>query len=380
MSDHFSLRKDEGHLPLHGVGSEEPGTAGEVAELRREVREEIVFEKQLLRRLKAHHRRELIAHATVVVLIALMVIAMLEQPYVFLVWLFVGFLVYSYNFIMLLIPTTTTHIRPGEQGAIKNVDKQTRWLAVRLLLRNKRLAVEIGLTVFLGGMIPLVWSFAVIFGVTALFAVYYGYVVGFITERTAITVLAQITFVFLLYTLIYLLEPRTQGVTKLTALDHGEDTGSSALRSAATVLLAAAILLGLLTSLLGFWALLLPAVTIPALMEAYELLDRFDLILFILVLAAQLLVMRHIQSYASRRRAVDILSLRIRALKAIEDQLTALHPEDEGALASIRRQFHSLVIYDIVEHDIYGTMPVYLVAPGPDTSWTPGWWPSWSDP
>ena len=225
----------------------------------------------------------------------------------------------------------------------------------------------------------MVWSFAVIFGVTALFAVYYGYVVGFITERTAITVLAQITFVFLLYTLIYLLEPRTQGVTKLTALDHGEDTGSSALRSAATVLLAAAILLGLLTSLLGFWALLLPAVTIPALMEAYELLDRFDLILFILVLAAQLLVMRHIQSYASRRRAVDILSLRIRALKAIEDQLTALHRRTRGAgLYPKAVPFAGHLRYR--GHDIYGPCPSIWSAPGPDTSLTPGWWPSWSDP
>lgn len=336
-----------------------------VVELRCEVMEEITFEERLLRRLKAPRQRELLIHLIVATLIVLMIVAMLEQPYVFLVWIFVGFLVYSYNFIILLIPTTTAHIRPGEQGSIRNVDKQTRWLAIRLLLRNRQLALEIGLTVFMGGMIPLAWSFTAIFGITALFAAYYGFVVGFITERTTITVLAQIAFVFLLYTLIYLLEPRTQGVSKLAALGHGGETGSSALRSAATVLLAGVVLMGLLTSLLGFWALLLPAITIPALMEAYELLDRFDLILFILVLAAQLLVMRHIQSYASRRRAIGILDLRIRALRGIEGQLATLPQEDKGALDSLRRRFLSLAIYDIVEHDIYGTLPVYLVGPRP---------------
>ena len=348
--------EDHGIMENGGEGADE---------LQREVRGEIAFEERLLRLLKAPRRWGLLAHAIVVVLIAMMIVAMLEQPYVFLVWLFVGFLVYSYNFIIFLIPTTTTRIRPGERGETKNMDKQARWLAIRLLLKNKQLAVEIGLTVFLGGMIPLAWSFAVIFGITALFTIYYGFIVGFITYRTTITVLAQITFVFLLYILIYLLEPRTQGITKLTALDNGVKAGSSALRSVATAILAVAVLLGLLTSLLGFWALLLPAVTVPALLEAYELLNRFDLILFILVLAAQLLVMRHIQSYASRRRAVDILALRIRALKGIEDQLTALPRKDEGTMALLRMRFHSLAIYDIVEHDIYGALPVYLAGPRP---------------
>lgn len=343
------------------MGFDEPGAA----DLRSEVSEEIVFEESLLRRLKAPRRQERLVHTIVAALVALIVAAMLEQPYVFLVWIFVGSLVYSYNFIILLIPTTTARIRPGEQGEIGNVDNQTRWMAVRLLLRNRQLALEIGLTVFMGGMIPLAWSFAAIFGITALFAAYYGFVVGFITERTAVTVLAQIAFVFLLYSLIYLMEPRTQGISKLAALDRGGEAGGSVLRSAVTVLLAGVVLLGLLTSLLGFWALLLPAVTIPALMEAYELLDRFDLILFILVLAAQLLVMRHIQSYASRRRAIGILELRILALRGIEGQLAALPQEDGGALASLRRRFLSLAIYDIVEHDIYGTLPVYLVGPRP---------------
>jgi len=334
------------------------------ADLLREVSEEAAFEEALLHRLATRRHGGWVAHVAVAVLVGLMVVAIVVQPYVFLLWLFVGFLVYSYNFIIILVPTTTTRIRPGEQGALKNIDREARWLAVRLLLRNKRLAVEIGLTVFLGGMVPLAWSFAVIFGVTVLFAIYYGFVVDFITDRTAITVLAQVGFVFLLYALIYLLEPRSQGATRLGTLDT-RGRKSSAPRTAVTIMLAGMVLMGLLTSLLGFWALLLPAVTIPALLEAYNLLDRLDLALFVLVLAAQLLVMRHIQSYASRRRAIRLLALRVRALRAIEDRLAALGDGDEETLDVLRKRFLSLAIYDIVEHDIYGNMPVYLVGPRP---------------
>jgi hypothetical protein len=75
--------------------------------------------------------------------------------------------------------------------------------------------------------------------------------------------------------------------------------------------------------------------------------------------------MRHIQSYASRKRAVSLLVLRLRALRGIEERLNALSEGDKGTMVSLRRRFHSLVIYDIVEHDIYGTLPVYLIGPRP---------------
>jgi len=335
------------------------------SDLREQASEEIEFERDLLQRLTARQRGTLLSNILVIVLIGLMIAAILVQPYVFLLWIFVGFLIYSYNFIIILIPTTTTRIRPGEQSVLKNTDKEARWLAIRLLLKNKRLAVEVGLTVFLGGMIPLVLSFAVIFGITAVFAVYYGFVVGFITIHTATTVLIQIGFVFLLYSVIYLLEPMSQGRSRLAALYAGRGHTRRTARTVATVVLAIVVLLGLLTSLLGLWALLLPAVTMQALIEAYELLDRFDLFLFVVVLAAQLMVMRYIQGFASRRMAVNRINMRILTISNIVASLDRIGDQEnmEEELRSLRRQFYNIAIYDIVEHDIYGNLPVYLIGP-----------------
>ena len=336
------------------------------SELRSEVSKEISFERWTFRRLSARHRLERSTHAAVVTLTAVMIVALLIQPYVFLLWLFVGFLLYSYNFIIILMPTTTTRIRPGEDEGANGKGRDDKWMAVRLLLSNRRLAVEIGLTVFLGGMIPLAWSFGLIFGVTAIFTVYYGFVIELIPPRIAITVLVQIGFVFLLYALIYLLEPRAQGITRLSAMAHDRALSlRSPIRTVLIVMLVTLILLGLLTSLLGLWALLLPGITFQALIDTLRLLDRLDFVLFALVLVSQLMVMRHIQGFASRRMAVRLLAMRIHALEEIRRELKSVSPEDVDALRSLRRRFHSIALYDIVQHDVFGLMPVYLIGPRP---------------
>lgn len=331
--------------------------------LLQEVRDENIFEKRLFHQLVYPQRWELPFQITIVLLIALMIIIMFIQPYVFLLWLFIGFLIYSYNFIILLIPTTNTKIRVNERKRVDKVCKQSRWSIARSLYDNKRLAMEIGLTVFLNGMVPLVWSFTIIFGVTAFFTTYYGIVTDFITWHTTTTIFLQITFIFILYFLIFLLEPRTYGISKLIAQSKGKTSDNSLLRSIAIITLATVILIGFLASLLGFWAALLPAVTLTALMEAYDLLGRFDIVLFIIVLSAQLLVMRYMQSYASRNRIIKILALRIKILNDIEIDLASLSSYDDDLLADFQEQFYSVMAYDITEHDIYGTFPVYLIYP-----------------
>ena len=320
---------------------------------------ELSYERWTFYRLCARRRWEWMTHVAVVVLIILMIASLLVQPYVFSMWLFVGFLLYSYNFIIILMPTTVTRMRPYEEEAGKE-GRKDGWTALRLVLRNHRLALEMPLTLLLGAMLPMAWSFALIFGVTALFTVYYGFVNELISPRIAITVLVQIGFVFLIYALIYLLEPRSQGITRLTAIAHDSSLSlRSPMRTALIIMLAFLILLGLLTSLLGLWALLLPGITVQALIDALRLMGRLDIALFILVLVAQLMVLRHIQGLASRRMAVHLLALRIHALEEISRELGSAEAGEE--VRSLRRRFLSIAIYDIVQHDLFGLMPIYMI-------------------
>ena len=92
------------------------------------------------------------------------------QNSLFIVWLIIAILLYSYNFLILLIPTTTQRIRPEDKDLSPMIDKKRSWLAVRLLLKKRKLAIEIGLTVLLGGIVPLSLSFSIIFGLAMFFA------------------------------------------------------------------------------------------------------------------------------------------------------------------------------------------------------------------
>ena len=92
------------------------------------------------------------------------------KPSLLILWLIIAILLYSYNFIILLIPTTTvekTHIK--DRIDVGQLSAQFKEIATHLILRKRRLAVEVGLTIFFGGMVPLALSFSIIFAVGLVF-------------------------------------------------------------------------------------------------------------------------------------------------------------------------------------------------------------------
>ncbi|HPP44299.1 MAG TPA: hypothetical protein PK446_00710, partial [Methanomassiliicoccaceae archaeon] len=58
-----------------------------------------------------------------------------------------------------------------------------------------------------------------------------------------------------------------------------------------------------------------------------------------------------------------LLAMRIHALEEIERELNTISGSDEEAIRSIRRRYLSVALYDIVQHDLFGLMPVYLIGP-----------------
>ena len=81
------------------------------------------------------------------------------------------------------------------------IDKERKWLALRLLLRKRKLAIEIGLTVLLGGIVPLSLSFSIIFGLAMFFAVYFGFLTHVIAGQAVVMMVVQIILIILFYLL-----------------------------------------------------------------------------------------------------------------------------------------------------------------------------------
>jgi hypothetical protein len=79
--------------------------------------------------------------------------------------------------------------------------------------------------------------------------------------------------------------------------------------------------------------------------------------------------MRHFQGIMSRWMAVNLLKNRLVDLnKEVLIKLDALEPAPEGkdkdaALLELKRKYYSIAIYDIIEQDIFGYSPIYMVGP-----------------
>jgi membrane protein implicated in regulation of membrane protease activity len=345
----------------------------EVAAFRKEVEEEVVFEEATLKKLSKSRKRDSLGHILAVCLIAILIILIFTRPYFFLLWLIVGILLYSYNFIIILIPTTTKRIRPYEKGILRNLDTDHKWLAIKLLLKKKRLAIEIGLTVFLGGMVPLALSFSIIFGIGLFFALNFGFLIHLIDWQVAFVIASQIVFILLFYMTMVALEPQAQGIMRI-ALTYKERIGEARSRGrmALITIVMFIIALVMLITMISLGAILFPGFTLVTTLNALRIPEGIDIPVIFFVILAQLVVMRHFQGVASRRMAVGLLHKRIERLKG--EVLAPLeawtkeekHVDEKGhdsQFRAIKKNYYSIAIYDIIEQDIFGLLPIYLVAP-----------------
>ena len=341
-----------------------------VAAFRQEVDAEISCEEGMLLKLQGPRTHEKYGHMVSFGLTALIIFLIFNQNSVFILWLIIAILLYSYNFLIMLIPTTTERIRPDDKDIAPVINRERKWLAVRLLLKKRKLAIEIGLTVLLGGIVPLSLSFSIIFGLAMFFAVYFGFLVHIIAGEAVFLMLVQITFIILFYLLMVLIEPQAQGITKIAiSFKQKFDAARSKGKKAYFLVVLAMIGLIAVSGVLIIGAMLLPGLMLPSFFEDMNLFPNIDLSMIILVFVSQLVIMRHFQGIMSRWMAINLIETRVFDLN--EEVLVKLDalvaaPENEettAKLKDLKRKYYSIAIYDIIEQDIFGYSPVYLVGP-----------------
>jgi len=361
---------------LHRMNGEPEGICGvsdDVLGFRDEVIKQREEEISLLSRLSKPINHAKKGDAIVVLLLVVSVALMLLVPIALILWLVVGILLYSYNFIILLLPTTMEKFRPEETQALKKMGVKETWPALRLLLKKKFLAIEIGITLYLGGMVPLSVSFTIILGLGILMTLYYALVAGGLELSFAFLVVVQLVFILGFYFFVVLLAPQEQGVTRLArsykrrieAAREGE--GRSALK--VYLIVGVVIIVGIV---LVFGAILLPGITLVAILVQVDDWGWGSIAVLIFVAWVQLVVMRHFQSASSRKIVMIILEERTKRMK--EEVLDPLGTwTDEGqcldragfhdGFKTLKKNFYSLAVYDIIRLDLFGLSPVYLVGP-----------------
>lgn len=352
--------------------SEELNVCFDPQSFRIEVVQELEEEQKLLDRLTGPHDRENWGHTIAVVLLAASVSAIYLYPDLLYTWLLVALLLYSYNFIIIMLPTTTDHARPYELGILHSKGKDEHWLAFKLLAKKWKLAIDIGLTVFLGGMVPLLLSFSIIFGVGLFFAVYFSLFMHLIDWNTSFAVIVQILLILGFYVMMYLLEPEAQGITRFARTLRGKygevrTKGGSAL----VMFLMVVGSLTIVSGLLAIGAILLPGTTLATIWSKLVHFGQLEYVYGIVLFVVQLFIMRHFQTITSRGMVVGLLQERIKMMK--KDVLEPLeelfaHPEYspeqfEAEFEGLRRVYYAQAIYDVIKVDFFGRSPVYLIGP-----------------
>ena len=223
---------------------------------------------------------------------------------------------------------------------------------------------------FLGGMMPLIWSFTIIFGMGLFFALYFAAYTDSIDWTAAFAIILQLSAILVYYVFLTLLEPESQGFTRFARSmrsRYNEMAEKGLLHEAAFLLFAA--LVALVCVVLALGAIMLPGWTISVIWRRMVEPGLWGYLTILFVVAVQLLVMRHFQSISSRRMAIRLVQQSINRLRTEVipsfDALcrrSDLGPEDfEHDFAELRRSYYSWAIYDIMKVDILGRSPVFMV-------------------
>jgi hypothetical protein len=341
-----------------------------VAAFRQEVAAEVDCEEEMLRKLQEPRSNEKYGHLASFILTSLVIVLIFFQNSIFILWLIIAILLYSYNFVIMLIPTTTERIRPDDKDLAPVIDKERKWLAIRLLLKKKKLAIEIGLTVLLGGMVPLSLGFSIIFSLALFFAVYFGFLAHIIASQTVLLMVAQIAFIILFYVLMLLIEPQAQGITKI-AISFKQKFDAARSRGKKAYFIIVLAMIGVITvaGVLVIGAMLLPGFILPSFFADINMFPNVDLTLVALVFVSQIVIMRHFQGIMSRWMAVNLLKTRLEDLNSevlLKLDRLELTPEDaewKEKLKGLKKKYYSIAIYDIIRQDLFGYSPIYMVGP-----------------
>ncbi|MHC1680657.1 MAG: hypothetical protein AB9860_05355 [Methanomassiliicoccales archaeon] len=335
-----------------------------------QARAELARQQDLLDLVKDERKKQWRGTIVPLLLLVLTGVFIFLYPKALWSWFIASLVLYSWNFIFLILPTTRKGVQNNGNVVKQKKSKEQRRLAYRRLLGKPKLTIEIVITLFLGRLVPLTIGFTLILGVGLVV------LVGFVlTDYKAVSGLAnliiiQVVLIFIFYTLVNFLEPQSQGVSEI-ARSWKKRMGAAKLkgRTASFIVKSAAVAVLVTVAVIFIGALVIPGYTFLTLLTSLRDYGIWDVLLFFGIFAEQFWIMRSFQSVMSSRMAHQKLNSRIDKLEELVERannISTMTKEDLArcdALLAVTREFYSLMLYDIYRVDLFGRSPVYLVGP-----------------
>ncbi|MDD1767527.1 MAG: hypothetical protein LUQ27_03020, partial [Methanomassiliicoccales archaeon] len=251
--------------------------------------------------------RALVTGIVICLILASAALMLIFEKWV-LIWFIVAFLLYSFNFIVWFLPTTRIGRTWSKRKRLDLKGMDFKGPIRFLLKRRKMLGVEVFLTIFLAGMVPLGASFYVLFGLGLPYIFYYGSTLGHIYPWHVSSLVTQVCVILAFFALLLVIGPETRGFSRLGRFLKRR-VGGARLRGTEALIISLAVV-AVAMALLG--ALFVGAMLLPGgtLNELVEFLGRdwgTNFILAIFALLVEFVIMRQLQSISSRRMARELL-------------------------------------------------------------------------
>lgn len=345
-----------------------------VAEARSMIKEEVDRLEEKRARIARPEVGEWRFVLAMVVLLTASTIILLAWPEALVLWVLGIFILYSFNYIVFFLPITRHH--SGRKRKRSILDRPVRGPLRHLLARPKFL-VEVGATMFLAGMVPLARSFLLLFGSGMTLILYHGTYNGDLPLQLTLYLVLQILVILVYFLLVVFLSPQSQGFTRIArSLKYKVLSARSEGRRAYILAMALSGALIVAISLVAVGAVLLPGRTMDSLIG---FLGGNVLVLIpalAAVLAMEFFIMRVPQSVGSRKMAVDLLDDKVQALRCwclepLDEIITEAAMHNRSAVERARLEevlciYYPIVMYKVIETNIFGRLPVFLVAPDVD--------------
>ncbi len=339
--------------------------------LRGEVIDEIESEQNMLDKVSRPAPRYGYGYVLTLGLIAIALVLIVLFPAGAIAWFIVSFVLYSFNFIILFLPTTRKG--PRDESCRRTVGREALQPVKFLLKERSKLAIEVGLTMFLGGMVPLALSFFILFGIGLFLAIYFAFFAAMLDNALAWSIIIQVLMILLFFVVMILIRPDAQGLTRI-ARSFKNQLDVAKQRSRWYTL---AVVIGIGFTVVGLAMLFIGALLLTGGVLAEVIGEGgrlgINLLLVLVISLVELVILRHFQVISSRRMAKTLLQKRLQILrKDVLEPLTAMIQQpvyareqiyNKEEFERIKINFGNVVIYGIFELNLFGYSPVYIVGP-----------------
>lgn len=328
-----------------------------------EVKDELRASESLLNELRQPSPHCSWTGPAVIIALLIDIAVLFLVPGSFLAWVVAAFLLYSYSFVVLLLPTKKREARPIKSEPQEQ--KDVKAAAKTIYRTRKKLVSQLLLAMVFMNMGPLVLGLSIIFAITVSFAVMDG-----LTELLSPLMAAAIIFFSIVAVAFYIWVARIKPYSeRFVSLFMGIKAGAKESFSKGWVSgLRFSLWLAVVMSAIGMGfvaGMILPGMFLNRVQLLLEPTFGMNLLTLFFMLATGYAVIRHFQSRRSRSMAIRLLEGRIDVMrrKVLAPLSDPSISSDGRRMRELRSSFDQARLFTVDRHDFNGWFPVFLVNP-----------------